>query len=123
MGNSDKAHPKFVKETAISEYDQTNIGDNNVVPPKGTADKQSKKKEYTAVSTQRKKKVNEEKAIEEHEKLMKLLQRQQGFLWKSGENDTKALETMLKFQNDAEKRQQEFMESMQGKGEDISSRK
>ena len=132
MGQSDKVHPKFVKETAIihdqneaNEDDSPGDTSSEFANTDGNQEKKQTKKsddsgERPKEKERRRRKRRERKKVNNQWNFCK---GQQEALQKSEENDRKALETLLQFQNDAENRHQELMVSVVGKLGDIFSRK
>jgi len=133
LGCSDKVRPKFVKQTQLLE-NKTNRESENL-------DKEEAPKDLAVVEnckdiaspgeenvpqqrSQKRQRHQEEGQISKSDKaLFNLLQAQQEAIRQYEEQDKEAIQAMMKFQVDSERRHQEFMVSVLGKLRDIFSSK
>jgi len=142
MGDSDKVNPKFVKESGIlvdgkGDDDNGEDQESEGVELKGKEGEGKPKKAIKNVDAKpgtsadsadepprkRQKKSKEKESDTSASKLIEVLEKQQQAMAKAEENDRKTLETMVKMQNDAEKRHQDFMVAVLGKLGDMFSKK
>ena len=136
LGCSDKVRPKFVKQSQLLENKKNGESEN--------LDKEEVPKDFEVVEnckdgvsqdvpgeenvpqqrSRKRKRRQEEGQISEWDKaLFNLLQAQQESIRQSEERDKEAIQAMMKFQADSERRHQEFMVSVLGKLGDIFSSK
>ena len=138
LGFSDKVNPKFVSETVISNENadeepssssrsatpnsgsndeardsaDDNSGPVNAAAPKekATAPKKKRKAEekHPEDAGPSKKKTEKRRKSDEQESMLSLLQNQQEMMAKSEEKDRLAMQELMKFEMEAEKRHQEF---------------
>ena len=133
LGCSDKVRPKFVKQTQLLENKKNGESEN--------LDKEEAPKDLEVVENckdgvspgeenvpqqrlrKRKRRQDEGQISESDKALFNLLQAQQESIRQSEERDKEAIQAMMKFQADSERRHQEFMVSVLGKLGDIFSSK
>lgn len=134
LGFSDKVNPKFVSETVISNenadeepssssrsatpnFCSNDSADDNSGPvnaaarkEKATASKEKRKAEekHPESAGSSKKKTEKRRKSDEHESMLSLLQNQQEMMANSEEKDRLAMQELMKFEMEAEKRHQEF---------------
>ncbi|XP_068746038.1 uncharacterized protein [Montipora capricornis] len=133
LGCSDKVRPKFVKETQLLENKKNRESENldkeeatkDLPVVENCKDGASPVEENVPQQRSRKRKRSQEEGqISESDKaLINLLQSQQESIRQSEERDKEAIQAMMKFQADSERRHQEFMVSVLGKLGDIFSSK
>ena len=134
LGCSDKVQPKFVKQAQL-------LGEKTRDREAESLDKEEAPKDLAVVEnckdgdrpgeenvprqrSRKRKRIKEEGQMSESDKaLFNLLQAQQESIRQSEERDKEAIQDMMKFQADSERRHQEFMVSVLGKLGDIFSSK
>ena len=133
LGCSDKVRAKFVKQTQLLENKKNGKSEN--------LDKEEAPKDLEVVenckdgvspseesvpqqrSRKRKRRQDEGQISKSDKALFSLLQAQQESIRQSEERDKEAIQAMMKFQADSERRHQEFMVSVLGKLGDFFSSK
>lgn len=134
LGFSDKVNPKFVSETVISNEnadEEPSLSSRSATPNfcsndsaddnSGPVNAAARKEKAIAPEKKRKaeekhpegagpskKKTEKRRKSDEQESMLSLLQNQQEMMAKSDEKDRLAMQELMKFEMEAEKRHQEF---------------
>lgn len=123
MGSSDKANPRNIKQTSVVNRDDpepTTAEELQITSETNAASKEDKRPHVKDDGIPKKKK---KKGDSGNDALLTMIEAQEQSLKQSEENDEKILQALLKSQEDAQQRHQDFTIAVLGKLGDIFGKK